>query len=157
MESRLKGSARPFDSGGLARGKTKIKWQSFAKNEKDYFQQHNLADLTLWRRYFALFLEKFFASPKDYWESIPKVPIDQTTFKAGDPWRDWTFEINFEAPVTLDDAGDILIDDETFQRLRFEAGWSDRSFSAATALERCRISMKPHEEAEETAKRIALM
>jgi len=158
--------ARPFDSGGLVAKEPvkqlKLEWRKHAPvkdgkpDVKAYFDAHNVTEMEEWRIYFGLFLEDFFASPRDYWGGIPKKEIDSTTFRPEDSWRNWTFELHSKWEVPPGLAGDIVVDARLEYHFQNQAGFGGQPAMAPSVKKIGRFHQNPGKEADRTAKETAL-
>jgi hypothetical protein len=166
VEKQMKGGARPFDSGGLAEGHLKLKWDLYTPirdggdddKKRGYFDAHNLTSLSEWRAYFALFVESCFGSCADYWDGVPKKEIDGASFSSQDDFRNWVFELHSEpsAPINLLLAGVVWTDYETRRKLDRSVTWQKTPMMAPFVKKKCRPDRKPRLQADMQAKRIAL-
>ena len=159
---RMSCGARPFDSGGLEKGRLKLGFDKSATAKNGtvdismYFNDHNVTDLAEFRPYFALFVKEFFAKPADYWCGVPQKAIDGTMFGLGDDLRNWTFEVHSKWKVSPSYAGDIIIGTQVEHHVQHQAGFGGNPSLAPILKKSSRFNNNPSGEAYLTAKNAEL-
>jgi hypothetical protein len=96
-EKSRKGSAAPFDTGGIIHGHIAISSGLVDPDSLRQFVADSQIDIVQWRENFSVYLAAYFFPLQHYWKSRPYRPDPDGIFdNSCNQWRAWVFEILLE-------------------------------------------------------------
>lgn len=115
-EQKRRGTATPFDTGGLASNRIRTSLPSenllgegsveVDVGARRAFTARHKVKLKLWREVFATYLAAYFSPVSSYWTGKPREPgpAQMYTQVKQNGWQAWTHEIRFHEDLSLFDA-----------------------------------------------------
>ncbi|HXD29697.1 MAG TPA: hypothetical protein VN643_01180 [Pyrinomonadaceae bacterium] len=95
-EKDRKGSATPYDTGGLFCGCIRWSLPDYDPATLAKFTEESIFDLKNWRVDFKKYLAAFFHPLQAYWSGRPWQDDPDGLFQAPNSWRAWVFEVRFD-------------------------------------------------------------
>lgn len=121
IEKGRKGSATPFDTGGLLHPKRyiKVNLSPDTEEKRAEYAKKSVVSLKKWREHFARFLAAFFDPVTAYWGDDPPTHIDPENLLCSENhWRAWTFEVRFNDELSIIDSEAWSCSPGVWERLR---------------------------------------
>ncbi|HEX8493073.1 MAG TPA: hypothetical protein VF658_09550 [Pyrinomonadaceae bacterium] len=103
-EKKHRGSATPYDTGGLYKGFIKWNLPDYTPSTLSKFTKDSAIDLKKWRAKFSTFMAAYFAPLHEYWSGRPWKDDPEQMFQPANHWRAWVFEVRFEEEQSIFDA-----------------------------------------------------